>query len=353
VATLAVRPMSPRDLPALRHVREHCERLDVPFGFQGVLPELANQVVASLPVDVWRDRIYVASVNNEPCAMAMLRQQEHRYRWDVVLLAAESRRAMRDDQGLVDLWTALLEFGIKEAGSAGAKRLFATAPLDTPAYESLRRAGFEAYSRFTVVAGFLPAAPVAIPAGLRRQDHSDVWSIHQLYHHVTPDTVQFAEALTSSVWEIDDPPLLERIGVRRPQTVAYVLEAGHGIEAYCRIERVQTAPVMSLLRERECQTSAFQFVAAAASVAGLPANALLRVVIPAYSGELVAQFEDEGFYVECERVAMIRHTTSRVPARVRAVPVLVESGERVPQGVPTYYRSVRAAPDAPGVPTQT
>jgi hypothetical protein len=346
VSTLSVRPLAARDLPALRHVRQHSERLDVPFGSLATLPEIAGQVLSALPLDIRRERVYVALVDDQLSALAMMRQQTHRYRWDVVLLSAGGSRV--DERGpgddCVEVWAALLEFAIKEAGASGAKRLFATAMIDTPAYESLNRAGFDPYSRFTVVAGFLPASPIALPDGLRGQDPSDVWSIHQLYHHVTPDGVQFAEALTSSAWDIETRSLVERIGARRPQTLAYVLESDHGIEAYCRIERIAEAPVMTLMRSEECRTSALQLVAATASVGGLHPNRLLRVVIPAYTSEYIREFENEGFYVECERVAMIRHTTSRVAVRARPVPVLVEAGERVPKGVPTYYRVQRNVP---------
>ncbi len=47
-----------------------------------------------------------------------------------------------------------------------------------------------------ILAGTRPGGPIALPEGMREQEDSDVWSIHQLYHHVTPRAVQFAEALT-------------------------------------------------------------------------------------------------------------------------------------------------------------
>jgi hypothetical protein len=344
VATLAVRPLSPRDLPTLRHVRQYHERLDVPFGSESVLPEAAYHVLAALPISMHGDRVYVASIDGEVCASVMLRPQEYQYRWDVVSLAAGSPRLEANDDVCVELWTALLEFAIREAGETGAKRLFATAKEDCAAYDSLIACVFDPYTRFDVLAGFLPASPMPLPAGMREQEPSDVWSIHQLYHHVTPHAVQFAEALTSTEWELEELSLLQRYAGRHPRAVAYVLETTHGIEAYCRFVRLGDAPVVTILVHRDSSVSVFQFVAAAASAAGLGRDVMLRVVVPAYASELAREFEEQGFFTESERVALVRHTTSRVAARARVSPVAVEGVERVPRGVPTYYRSSRTLP---------
>jgi hypothetical protein len=334
-----LRPLSPRDLPALRHVRHRGERLNLPAPSDPLLPEIAQEALALLPAV--RERAFVALVDGELCALVVLRPHERLYRWDVVRVAAGSPRLDATDDVCQELWAALLEFAIRRAGETGARRLLAAADEFGPAYVSLRSTGFEPYMRFVVVSGTQPDEPFELPAGMRPQHPSDVWSVHQLYHQLTPKAVQFAEALTSSSWELPRRSLAGRLQRGESDAGAYVLETIHGIEGYCRIDGRRDIALVQLMLARACHEQAVRLVLAAAIDRGLGHSARIRVVIPAWAGELVGRFEAAGFVVECERVAMVRHTT--VPARVqlRVAPLPAEVGERVPRGVPTYLRGVR------------
>lgn len=341
MATLAVRPLSPRDLPALRHVHQRSVRLDFPRSDDSLLPEVAREALSVLPAA--RERAFVALVDGELCALAVLRPDERQFRWDVVRLAAGSPRLDASDDVCQELWAALMEYTVRRAGEAGARRLRATAEEGGVALASLRSAGFEPYLRYTVVNGTRPEQPVELPLGMRQQHPSDVWSVHQLYHHVTPKPVQFAEALTSSAWE---PPRrsFSALMQRRPSDVAgFVLATDHGIEGYCRVDVRGRGALVQLLINPGCFEQAVTFVLAATHEAGLGRSAPIRVVIPAYLGELVARFENTGFGVEAERAALVRHTTAPARVHVRLAPLPLEVGERVPRGVPTYLRGVRGA----------
>jgi hypothetical protein len=339
LATLVVRPLSPRDLPALRHVRHRAERLDLPAPADPLLPGLAQDALALLPAV--RDRAFVALVDGELCALVVLRPHERLYRWDVVRVAAGSPRLDATDDVCQELWAALLEFAIRRAGETGARRLLAAADEFGAAFVSLRSTGFEPYMRFAVVSGTRPDEPFELPAGMRPQHPSDVWSVHQLYHQVAPKPVQYAEALTSSSWELPHRSLSGRLQRGERDAGAYVLETMQGIEGYCRIDGGREVALVQLMLAHACHEQAVRFVLAAVNDRGLGRSARIRVVIPAWAGELVGRFESAGFVVECERVALVRHTTASARVQLRVAPLPAEVGERVPRGVPTYLRGVR------------
>ncbi len=313
----------------------------MPDAIDHAVPDLAGQVLATLPANLRQGRVYVALVDGELCAYMVFRPQASRYRWDVLAVAAGSPRLDATDDVCIELWSALLEYAIKHAGEAGAKRLFATAPDEGAAFASLRSAGFERYAQFMILAGTRPSGPVGLPEGMREQDDSDVWSIHQLYHHVTPRAVQFAEALTSTVWELPQRNLLARLTGMPPKAKAFVLDTRDGVQAYCAINVRRGGAMARLMISQDYRALAVPFVLAAASEAGVAPDCRLRVLVPGYASELVSGFLDAGFELEHERTAMVRHTTAPALIHARLTPILVEAGERVPRGVPTYVRNAR------------
>ena len=337
MATLAVRPLAPLDVPMLHRVMQQCERLDM-LGDAPVVPDLANRVLAVLLTRAVRDRIFVALVDGELCALLAVRTQERRFRWDVIAVAAGSPRLDANERVCVELWTAMLEYAIRGAGESGAKRLFASCHDDSPARESLRNVGFDAYSQYAVLNGCVEASLIALPAGMRPQEDSDVWSIHQLYHQTTPRAVQFAEALTSTAWELPTRLPWLRGGLQRPSTTAFVLETLDGIEGYCRIVQTSRRAVATLLVSDGCRDRAAGLVNASALHAGIRRNMALDIVIPGYMGDLVTRLEDLGFSVRDERIALVRHTTVPALVQTRLVHAHAESTERVPKGVPSYFQ---------------
>ncbi|MEX1158253.1 MAG: hypothetical protein WEC79_04920 [Thermomicrobiales bacterium] len=330
----------------MRHVNQRRDRLDMPGAIDSTQPDLAGQLLATIPANLRQERVYVALVDGELCAYVSFRPQSSRYRWDVLGVAAGSPRLDATDDVCVELWSALLEYSVKQAGEIGAKRLFATVPDDGPAHDSLRLAGFERIARFMILARSRLPGPVGLPEGMREQDDSDVWSIHQLYHHVTPRAVQFAEALTSAVWELPQRKIVRRMTAMPPRPTAFVLDTRNGVQAYCGFHVRRGSALARLLISPEYRAQASAFVLAAASEAGVDPNCRLRVVVPDYASELVSGFEDAGFEFELERTAMVRHTTAPAVIHTRLAPIPADVGERVPRGIPTYVRNARRA--APG-----
>lgn len=327
----------------MRQVCQRRDRLDMTDAVDPVQPELAEHLLATIPANLRKERVYVALVDGVLCAYMSFRPQASRFRWDVLSVAAGSPRLDATDDVCIELWTALLEYAVKQAGQSGAKRLFAMAADDGAAFNSLRAAGFERYAQFMILAGTRHNGPLGLPEGMREQEDSDVWSIHQLYHHVTPRAVQFAEALTSTVWELPPRNLLRRLGAMPPTSKAFVLETTNGVQAYCAIQVRRGGAIARLMIAPEFRAMAAPFVLAAATEAGVSSNCRLRVLVPGYASELVLGFHDAGFEFEHERTAMVRHTTAPALVHARLAPLPVEAGERVPRAVPTYLRNARRA----------
>lgn len=330
----------------MRHVTQRRDRLDMPDAVDPAEPDVAGQFLAMVPANLRQGRVIVALVDGELCAYMVFRPQTTRFRWDVLAVAAGSPRLDATDDVCIELWTALLEYAVRQAGESGAKRLFATSADDGAAFESLRAAGFERYAQFMILAGMRQSGPVGLPEGMREQEDSDVWSIHQLYHQVTPRAVQFAEALTSSVWELPQRNLLGRLTAMPPVSKAFVLDTGNGVQAYCAIQVRRGGAMARLLIAHECRALAVPFVLAAAAQAGVDPHCRLRLLVPGYASELVSGFREAGFELEHERTAMVRHTTAPAMVHARLAPLPSDMGERVPRGVPTYVRNARrAVPD--------
>jgi hypothetical protein len=325
----------------MRHVCQRRERLDMPDAVDPARPDLPSQVLATIPANLRQGRVFVALVDGELCAYMVFRPHVSRFRWDILAVAAGSPRLDATDDVCIELWSALLEYAIRQAGEAGAKRLFATTDDDGVAFESLRAAGFERYARFMILVGARPGGPVVLPEGMRELEDSDVWSVHQLYHHVTPRSVQFAEALTSTVWEQPPRNLFDRLTPMSPRPRAFVLDTRDGVQAYCAISVRRGGAMARLMIAPEYRAQAVPFVLAAASQAGVDGDCRLRLLVPGYSMELVSGFVDAGFELETERTAMVRHTTAPAVVHARLSPLPAEAGERVPRGVPTYVRNAR------------
>lgn len=327
----------------MRHVCQRRDRLDMPDALDPAQPAIAGQLLATVPANLRQGRVFVALVDGELCAYLVYRPRTSRFRWDVLAVAAGSPRLDATDDVCFELWSALLEYTVKQAGEAGAKRLFATTSTDSAAFASLRAAGFERYARFMILCGTRPSGPVGLPEGMREQEESDVWSIHQLYHQLTPRAVQFAEALTSTVWELPHRNLLGRLSGVPPRSRAFVLDTTNGVQAYCALQVRRGGAMARLMISNECRALAVPFVLAAAAEAGVAPNCRLRVLIPGYASELMSGFEDAGFDLEHARTAMVRHTTAPVMVHARLAPILADAGDRVPRGVPTYIRNARRA----------
>lgn len=277
------------------------------------------------------DRL-IAEVDGEVCAYALFERGDERFRWYVIEVGAGSPRVDATDEVAIELWVALLEEGIKLAGEAGARRVFAYARPDSSEYAGLQEAGFDAYANYYVIRGRLRVPESqAILSLVRPQHNSDLWSIHQLYNHSTPRGVQFAEALTSDAWAL---PEAGRLPFSRSSCWGFVVPLEDGIGAACHIITQGKRTYVTYLCDERLEASISSIIAASLAYAGIDRD--VDVIVPGYQQHLLSQFLDEQFVVVDERIGMVKHTT---------VPAVVESNAAAS---PT----VRAARTAATVPYQ-
>lgn len=334
MAELVVRQMGVRDIVRLRNVRQH--RVDVarPGEHESGFHELQRQVSGGLPAWTGSTVGVVAQVDGELCGYALFERDDQHYAWNVLVLGAGSDRVEATESVSLELWTAMLEFGIKEAGRYGMRRLSAMPPEDSLAQTALQRTGFVAYSRMFVLRGELEASE-GRHHRLREQHQSDIWSIHQIYIHSTPRPVQFAEARTSDWWDTRSAGPFPRSATKE---IGFVLDAPDGIDFYCRITR-HAVPVATFMIEPDVEENALDLVREAVTSANLDGR-LIEVVVAAYQQEHLADFLGAGLRLEDERVAMVCHTTvHRVVHPVFGEPASEAArGSRV-RGVPTLVRT--------------
>lgn len=303
--TLTVRTSRISDLLAMRRVRQCCVPTAFPLHDTSACTSTLHQLRASLVPGNDPQEAIVALVDDELCAFATFAREDERYRWIVTGLAAGSPRVDATDAVAVELWSAILEYGIKSAGKSGARRLTAAAPPQTAALQAMYEAGFVAYMRYQVLSGRLDTSRISAPIASREFHESDAWSIHQLYNRVTPRPVQFAEARTSDWWvEGMQSGLLRRGRDLR----GIVVDASDGLAASCRVRIHRRRPLVTFLVLPELTSQTGELVYAALQATGL-VESEVDVVIPDYDLECVAVLERAGLRVTSEHIVLVRHTT--------------------------------------------
>ncbi|MEZ4520878.1 MAG: hypothetical protein R3A46_04390, partial [Thermomicrobiales bacterium] len=131
MATLTVRTPSRRDWLNIRRVRQRSVWLAAPWNSHvrsdGASIGLAD-ALGSLLVS---NNLLVATVDDELCGVVVFERDDENFRWNLCSLSAGSPRVDATDEVARELWVALLEEAIREAGRAGARRVFAfSAPDD-------------------------------------------------------------------------------------------------------------------------------------------------------------------------------------------------------------------------------
>ena len=310
MATLTVQKSTKRDWLGLRRVRQRVVPLASPWSrhraSRPVFPTLLHGAVGSAET-------LTATVDDELCGYAMFDRDDNQFRWNLCWLGAGSRRVDATPDVALELWTALIEEGIRQAGRSGARRLFAYGAPSSVAYEGLQAVGFTSFCRYQVLRGRL-RSELREDHHVRPQHDSDLWSIHQLYNQITPRPVQFAEAFTSDTWSTRQE---RRISLRSPDRFGFVVPSEDGIGVACQIRVDTSNPVVSLFCEPEYAYAIPSIVADALEQAAIDEQ--VDVVVPDYLHELIRPFEVHGFSAGPEIVGMVRHTTARAVQREVAV----------------------------------
>jgi hypothetical protein len=331
--TLTVRNPSKRDWLRVRRVQQRRANLTPPWDYHVQGADVRHQLTSALTGFGPATDQLVAVVDGEVCAFALFERGDERFRWYVTEIGAGSPRLDATEEVAIELWVALLEEGIRRAGEAGARRIFAFVEPESSEYEGLREAGFDGYTNYYILRGRMPLPESAAVLSLVRPQHeSDLWSIHQLYNHSTPRGVQFAEALTSDAWALPDE---SRNPFARTTASGFVVPLEDGIGAACQIGMRGRCPYVTFLCDERLESSIASIVAASLARAGIDRE--VDVVVPGYQQHLMSQFLALDFAIMDERIGMVRHTT---------VPAVIESNA-------VTSLNLREARTAASIPYQT
>jgi hypothetical protein len=211
---------------------------------------------------------------------------------------------------------AVLRRGVTDAGSAGARRVFAHIESDVTIDAALRRSGFVPYQTESIFMLLDRPAGTTPGSHVRRAQPADVWGIHQLYLELVPRQVQYAEAMTSRQWERSQPL---RPGARRSS--GWVIEDHGRIRAYARVSTLEDPRVVRLdiLIDPDLRALTTDLLAAATTEAGNLHGVPCVVAVPGYTQELSQPLQDTGFFHVGDQTAWVCYTT--VPARSYIVAV--------------------------------
>lgn len=296
------------DIPALRRCDHHRYDLTTPeHGMVWLFQAAVRQRSGLLSGPV---RMRVARANGVLEAAALFRVTHVDQRWQLELLSV---RDEEDDRAI----DAVLRCAVRDAGAAGARRLFARMPQGVLHERALRRSGFVPYMtehvlRFSGKHG----AVFGDSAGVRRIHPADVWGVHQLYLEVVPRQVQYAEAMTSRAWD-DLQPL--RRGTRRAS--GWVVEEHGRIRGFARVSTLESGQVarLDILAAPELRGIAQNLITTAVGEAVSMGGVKCLAVIPGYAQEWSSILEEVGFTDEGLQTAFVCYTT--VPARAHMVAV--------------------------------
>lgn len=332
-----VRPIKLHDLVRMRSMRTDALWTDQSLSRLG--HRMADPLSA-LPVSRRLRKSFVATIKGSPVGLIDLVSDPQNHRW-VVSRIATSRTLTQDREAERDaVWRELAIQAIRAAGAARAKRVHATVAEACPVAEALEETGFTAYAQDSVLlAQRLPSEKRT--GVVRKQESSDVWSIHQLYHSVTPRSVQYAEALTSNFWDTVLPGQAPSRG--------YVIEDGFEIVAHCRVTSLTGRPVLHLTVQRDAPELLEPLVADVLADISRSQKEEVAVVVPDYLQEYQAPLERLGFEQEGRQTRFVKYTVVPRRMQVRGLEELArEVPERAVAGTPSFY-SIRGAACAPGV----
>ncbi len=320
------------DLFPLRSIRQRfvlnqpVRRLSSGQPFQAGLKQLIPFVPAS-------DRVFVARVERKPVGYAVFNVLHPDRRW--VLEGIGANLGIYESQ---PVWEELVNFGVVAAGLEGTKRLYVRVPTGSDLAQVVRASGFTPYANEVVLGAPMISLSHA-SAGVRRQQESDVWSIHQLYMATVPQPVQYAEALTSHHWDIN--PRLSATSIQ----AGWIIEEGFQVVAYMRTESRPDSHVIEFLVGPEHGHLFPNLIAGAlADLAGMVPRQV-HILVRGYQQEFVRPLQDRGFSIQLEQDLHVKYTTAmaRVPVAT-VVNFPQELKEPAGKRVPTFLKGSSGDP---------
>lgn len=324
---IQVRPIRLRDLARLRSMRTDAL---MPDQSHGPLGQRLADPWSAIPGSRRSRRSFVAYLDGRAVGLVDLIADPVNHRWVLSrLLTCRQIPAGSFPGDRESIWRELTLQSIRAAGAARAKRIHAILDEDSPVIPALHSTGFTDYAQDTVLMAH-PLPEIAATGVVRRQDPSDVWAIHQLYHSVTPRPVQYAEALTSNFWS--------RVVPGQQPARCYVVEDGLEVVAHCRVTFGLFGPVLHAMTRADSLEMLVPVVQDVVNDLGSSGGRQLSVVVPDYLQEYIAPLESLGFSYERRQTRMVKYTVvarrvqfSGVEEFAREVP------ERVAAGTPSLY----------------
>ncbi|MDQ6907573.1 MAG: hypothetical protein M3176_12150 [Chloroflexota bacterium] len=300
----SIRPVHWADLPAMRRLRGETARLDMPEGIIAGLRPIRTAVRGIIPWlgNVWT---FVLVKDGGIHAYAQARPRRDSHTWDVVYLAYGRKDRIGSAEVRDAAWSALLDAATRVAGRRRATRLFARVPDNADAMIALRDAGYITYGRemLYVAPYHKTARQTDEQPALRRQQGGETWAIHQLYTLTTPKAMQFAEARTSSYWD------LPRNGSSR---AAYWIGEAHEVTAYARTLSGEHAHVLDVLFRPEARAQVPGFVQNVLAALSASEGDLVYVRALGHQEDLGGMLEALGFSVLMRQSLLVKYTTISV-----------------------------------------
>jgi hypothetical protein len=300
----------------------------MPDQSHGPLGERMADPWSAIPFTRRSRRSFVALIDGRIAGLIDLVTDPENHRW--VLSRVLTSRLVAGDraQNLRNaVWRELALQAIRAAGASRSKRIHAVLDESSPVVAVLEETGFTAYAQDTVL--MARGLPDSQPPGIvRRQEPSDVWAIHQLYHQVTPRPVQYAEALTSNFWGGSVPG----------QTTARGFVVEHGIEivAHCRVTKGCDGPVLHVMAQPELLELVPAVLIDVVNDIHASSRQTITVIIPDYLQEYIGPIEQLGFTPTGRQTRLVKYTVVAQRMQFRSVEDLArEIPERVAAGSPT------------------
>jgi hypothetical protein len=324
-----------RDLSSLRRIRQQIY-LNQPNGQWLVGDPFHAGLRQLFPLGDRTNRVAVARGNGHVLGHVVFRVVPPDERW--VLESVGANMGVYEAE---PIWEELLRYSIVAAGLEGAKRLYARLPVGSSITAAARRTGFAPYAREHVLTA--SGIPATTPSPrVRRQEPSDVWSIHQLYMAVVPRQVQYGEALTSHHWDVaNSHRFIEE------RTSGWLIEDGHQLTGYVRVQTDIDRHVIELMIDPAHRDDASALLQTALGELHSMPHRNVYAVLRAYQVEILPVLTALGFAPHLEQDVHVKYTTVPIQAPIiNGLPVTQEMSEPVGKRVPTFLHGTQSDPVA-------
>jgi hypothetical protein len=326
VSVIDVRSIRAQDLLRLPTVRTRAASLDQS---PGVLGHKMIDPRSVFPFSNREHKSFVAFKDGRAVGLADLLADARNHRWVLTRVALSKSADQLSETDQSRIWEALLTHAIRAAGASRATRIHATFPECSIIVPALQDTGFTVYARETL----LMARGVPLADGsetdARRQESTDAWSVHQLYHSVTPRPVQYAEALTSNFWDAGIPSPVPARG--------YVIEHGFEIVAYCRVVSADQRHMLQPIVETHGLDLLTTLVRDVLADISPMSDESVFVSVPDYLQEYLEPLEALGFEPAGRQLRMVKYTVVPRRMQLRALDQIAkELPERAVAGTSTF-----------------